>query len=277
MSPVASARAWRTASLRVAEEVDAELAHFRERLGEVARHIEPALETGILSEDITVRELSNLGDSALEAPCLKILSKRDEVDIVGIGSLFSVGASVAMSWWVKTPAQPTRKRHILNPASDSFYAYTGAKWFADPMRSGEAVVAGPYIDSWGRDDLTFTVSIPILAHNRPMGVVALDLDVTSFTERLIGRLLRVPGVNVILNDENRVVASTSPYLVTGLPLCGRNSSFARLEVVQGRSLAIAGSDWSLANLHSIGSTTSADRIVGDGTAGRVSTNSMQEG
>jgi hypothetical protein len=133
------------------------------------------------------------------------------------------GDGYSMLWWVVRNDVVIEKRHDLNPTSDAFYDFPDAEWFSAPMHTGGPALAGPYIDAWGTDDLTFTAALPLREGNRRLGVIALDVGVPRFLGDLTDVLDRLGLPAVLTNADGRVVVSTVPELSTGLRMTPRSS------------------------------------------------------
>jgi hypothetical protein len=127
----------------------------------------------------------------------------------------------AMVWWVHRGDSVVERTHSVDPESESFYDYASLRWFRTAMVSGQPTLSGPFIDTWGSDDYTVTVSLPVPGPSGPRGVVAADVDVRRFIESLTADLQRIPTPVALVNESDRVVVSTLPSLSTGLPIRSR--------------------------------------------------------
>src|SRR5690606_2863749 len=76
---------------------------------------------------------------------------------------------------------------------------------------------GPFIDAWGTDDHAITASLGLVHEGEFLGAAAADLNVVAVTDALASAL-RPHGDVVLLDDEDRVVASNRPLLSPGLLL-----------------------------------------------------------
>jgi hypothetical protein len=124
----------------------------------------------------------------------------------------------SMAWWVRTQDGIAPKRHVFNPRADSFYDVRQSPWFALPVRSGRRVLLGPYVDSWGTDDLTMTACSPVLIGADVVAVVAADLDAHAYVTE-VETLLEALGTPVALVDtEERVIAARRHQVETGVRL-----------------------------------------------------------
>ena len=124
---------------------------------------------------------------------------------------------VRLLWWQAEPdsGRITALRPDLRPASLDFYDYPATEWFDVPRRTGHRHVVGPYVDVHGTGRYLLTLTAPVLAGGEFLGVVGADVPVNRFENHLLRAL--DPGVDavVVLNDEGRVVLSTSPRWLVG--------------------------------------------------------------
>lgn len=152
----------------------------------------------------------------LEPQCLKVLAGSSLVEGMGlVWSRQDVDDS-GMLWWRAEEGRIARKQHIFNPESDSYYNYLGSRWFEAARRSKGLAVVGPFIDAWGTDDHTITASMRVV-EGEFLGVVAADLNVVAVTNALAASIERHGDV-VLVDNEDRVVASNRPLLSPGLLL-----------------------------------------------------------
>jgi methyl-accepting chemotaxis protein-like sensor len=128
----------------------------------------------------------------------------------------------AMVWWVHRGDSVVERTHSVDPDSESFYDYAALRWFRTATTSGRPTLSGPFIDAWGSNDYTVTVSLPVPESAGPGGVVAADVDVRRFVESLTADLRRIRVPLALVNESDRVVVSTVPALSTGLPIRPRS-------------------------------------------------------
>jgi methyl-accepting chemotaxis protein-like sensor len=128
----------------------------------------------------------------------------------------------AMVWWVHRGDSVVERTHSVDPDSESFYDYASLRWFRTAASSGLPTLSGPFIDAWGSNDYTVTVSVPVSGSAGLQGVVAADVDVRRFVESLTADLRRMPVPLALVNESDRVVVSTVPALSTGLPIRPRS-------------------------------------------------------
>jgi hypothetical protein len=138
----------------------------------------------------------------------------------------------AMVWWVHRGDSVVERTHSVDPDSESFYDYASLRWFRTATNSGRPTLSGPFIDAWGSNDYTVTVSVPVAGSTGPGGVVAADVDVRRFVDSLTADLRRIRVPLALVNESDRVVVSTVPALSTGLPIRPRSERTAESAVLQ---------------------------------------------
>ena len=163
--------------------------------------------------------------SELESAAIGLLTVPDTAAVGAgyAGEIPSKGKSrPTMVWWVRSSDGGIAQRsHNVNPAADNFYNYVALKWYASAKSAGSKVVTGPFIDMWGSDDFTVTVSIPMRSRVGLDGVLAADVDVRRLLKDLSRVLRRTQLPLAVVNETERVVVSSVPTLSTGLLLTPR--------------------------------------------------------
>ena len=158
------------------------------------------------------------GATDLEVRAHDLLTAPDQL-AVGLGLVAAPAPQrdVRLLWWQADPGggPVTALRPDLRPASVDFYDYTATDWFDVPRRTGRRHVLGPYVDVHGTGRYLLTLTGPLVADGEFVGVVGADVPVNRFESHLL-RLLD-PDVEavLVLNDESRVVLSTSPCWLVG--------------------------------------------------------------
>jgi hypothetical protein len=124
---------------------------------------------------------------------------------------------VHLEWWQLDPASDLvlALDPDLRPSSLGFYDYASADWFDVPRRTGRRHVVGPYVDVHGTGRYLLTLTTPVVVDGRFLGVVGADVPVSAFESRLLRELGPHDGAFVLVDDEDRVVLSTSPRWLTG--------------------------------------------------------------
>ena len=153
----------------------------------------------------------------LESACRECLGRSRTITGMGFIGEPENGFPTELSilWWIREHDEMRRKKHVLNPASDSYYDYNTSEWFGTPRSTGKPFITAPYVDSWGTDQLTLTAVIPLNLRGTFIGVIAADLDPALFL-RPIERLLLNTDRLTLVDSENRVILSSIPVLTSGI-------------------------------------------------------------
>ncbi len=157
------------------------------------------------------------GATHLEARARELLAAPGQL-AVGLGLVAAPrpDRDVRLLWWQADPdgSRIAALRPDLRPASLDFYDYPATEWFDVPRRTGRRHVVGPYVDVHGTGRYLLTLTGPLLAEGEFVGVVGADVPVNRFENHVL-RALDPGGNAVVLNDEGRVVLSTSPRWLVG--------------------------------------------------------------
>jgi hypothetical protein len=185
-----------------------------------------------------------LGDSAGPGGDGTVLADRVR-ELLGSAGQLAVGLGVVVApgpdrdpqllWWQTDPASGrlVALHPDLRPASLGFYDYTASDWFDVPRRTGRRHVVGPYVDVHGTGRYLLTMTGPVVAGGEFLGVVGADVPVNRFENHLLRAF--DPGVDavVVLNEEGRVVLSTSPRWLVGDLLAAPPSTLSPAAEVSG--------------------------------------------
>jgi DNA-binding FadR family transcriptional regulator len=164
-----------------------------------------------------VREPSKCDDLAALRPEIFAILDTHAVLAKGAGVITApdvlTEAALWVEWWWTTSASgaPERLRVNLDPAAPDFYDYTTAAWYADVRDSGAPQAVGPYVDHFCTGDYTITLSVPVTASGRFVGVAAADVLVSSL-ERQVTPVLRD---SALTSADGRVIASADPHRPPG--------------------------------------------------------------
>jgi hypothetical protein len=173
------------------------------------------------------------GGTDLEARAHDLLAAPGQL-AVGLGLVAAPAPQrdVRLLWWQADPGggPVTALRPDLRPASLDFYDYTATDWFDVPRRTGRRHVLGPYVDVHGTGRYLLTLTGPLVADGEFVGVVGADVPVNRFESHLLRVLDPDVEAVVVLNDESRVVLSTSPHWLVGDLLGTPPESVASTEV-----------------------------------------------
>ncbi|MGH8826349.1 MAG: cache domain-containing protein [Jiangellaceae bacterium] len=193
----------------VIERVFASVEHVRDLMSE---RYQDAVSRG---ESLTDADLCAIGPSILE-----LLSRPGEV-AVGMGLIVEPGLlpshPLRMEWWQWGSGKegPAPLEVDLHPDSLGFYDYAAAEWFSVPRRTRKRHIVGPYVDVHGTDRYVLTLTVPVEVAGTFLGVAGADVPVTRFETLVLRRLGRTAGNVVLVNNERRIVLSTSARWITG--------------------------------------------------------------
>ncbi|WP_392425139.1 cache domain-containing protein [Barrientosiimonas humi] len=158
--------------------------------------------------------------AALREPVVALLGAPGAVP-VGAGAILApdvlADAPLQLEWW-QVPAgasRPTRLEVDLNPSSLGFYDYLAAEWFDVPLRTGRRHVVGPYVDVHGTDLYVLTFTEPVHVDGEFVGVVGADVPSARLEGMLLPRLGDPSDQVLVLDDDGRVVLSTSGRWLVG--------------------------------------------------------------
>jgi hypothetical protein len=172
-------------------------------------------------------QTARAGAADLEERARELLAAPGQLAVgVGLVAAPRPDRDVRLLWWQADPddGRIAALRPDLRPASLDFYDYPATEWFDVPRRTGRRHVVGPYVDVHGTGRYLLTMTGPVIAGGEFLGVVGADVPVNRFENHLLRAL--DPGVDavVVLNEEGRVVLSTSPLWLVGDLLAGPPST-----------------------------------------------------
>jgi GntR family transcriptional regulator, transcriptional repressor for pyruvate dehydrogenase complex len=125
-------------------------------------------------------------------------------------------APLWLEWWWITPAgSPEQLQVNLDPAAPDFFDYTTAAWYTAADRLGTAQATGPYVDYFCTGEYTITLSVPVRAGGRFLGVAAADVLVSQLEGQVLPALLAAGRPVALTSPEGRVIAATTASLLPG--------------------------------------------------------------
>jgi hypothetical protein len=164
-------------------------------------------------ERLSGHDLERIAESVVP-----ILSDPDAVP-VGLGVIVApdvlADEPLYLAWWQGISGGADRLDFDLNAASLGFYDYLRAEWFERPRRSGKRHIVGPYVDVHGTDRYLLTVTEPVAVDGEFIGVAGADVAVGHFEELVLGELADAAVDVVVVNEERRVVVSSSGRWLVG--------------------------------------------------------------
>lgn len=158
-------------------------------------------------------------------PLLADLLQRPGQPAVGLGVIIEpellAAEPLRLEWWQLVDGGLQSLDADLNRDSLGFYDYAAADWFAVPRRTGQRHVVGPYVDVYGTERYTLTLTSPILVGTDFLGVAGADVPLDRFEQRVLAAVA-AEAEFVVTNGENRVVVSTSSATPPGSLLFSRD-------------------------------------------------------
>jgi hypothetical protein len=190
----------------------------------VSAVVEQVFATVARVHDTALRSLEREGRQAsggvLPAGTQELLREPGQL-AVGLGLVVAPrpeeGLPLRLEWWQVDPDDGSLRtlEPDLRPTSLGYYDYTATEWFDVPRRTGQRHVVGPYVDVHGTGRYLLTLTEPVVAGARFVGVAGADVPVRRFETHLLRTLGPLPAPFVLLNDEGRVVLSTAPRFLVG--------------------------------------------------------------
>lgn len=124
-----------------------------------------------------------------------------------------------LSWWlsprntVRSGPGPARLRQLKtdeDPASLHFHDYTRLEWWRVPLAEHRPHLTGPYVDYLCTEELTVTLTSPVIHEGEFWGIFGADLSVATLDALIAPAWGSVPGPPILLvNRDGRILASNS--------------------------------------------------------------------
>jgi methyl-accepting chemotaxis protein len=155
--------------------------------------------------------------------------------IMGVGVIAAEGVLSDRARWMEYYTLGDRGPEFLEVELEDrrhpdYYDYVSVEWFARPAETQQAWITGPFVDEGGTNAFMVTVSVPVLARGRFLGVGATDLRVEQIGTLCAPALRRLGAPAALVNHEGRIVASTDARaLPAGAELPGDASAWALAE------------------------------------------------
>ncbi|MFJ8113988.1 cache domain-containing protein [Streptomyces sp. NPDC096132] len=158
-------------------------------------------------------------DLAALRPGLHLRLAREEL-VSGVGFVAAPGlltdVPAWLEWW-QTGADGDVRPLLpdLDPGRSAYSDYTHWDWFTLPRETGRRAVAGPYVDYLCSDEYSLTLSAPVEAGGRFVGVAAADVYLRHFEAAVLPLLRTLPRPAYLVNARGRVAASADPGRLAG--------------------------------------------------------------
>lgn len=179
--------------------------------------------------------LDDLGE--LQKPIFGRLRAESEL-LAGTGVILAENVlgdrSHWLEWWQHRPDAPPKFLQVNHdPSSVEFYEFTEAEWFKRPREQHHRVLTGPYVDYCGTDEYLLTLSVPVLADDKFLGVAAADIHVAAFEKLLLRSRGPADPPTALVNRTERIVAASAPNHVTGTLLRGHEHHLRSTVDIEG--------------------------------------------
>jgi hypothetical protein len=140
--------------------------------------------------------------------------------IVGTGFIAGPGAlsdaELGAEWWKsQRDTRPVRLQLQLDRAADDYLDFPRLPWFVVPRDRSVDHITGPYVDYVCTDEYSLTLSSPVRAGGRFLGVVGADIYVRALEVSLFPELREFDARAVLVNSHGRVIVSNSVRQTTG--------------------------------------------------------------
>ncbi|GLY17056.1 hypothetical protein Kisp01_40710 [Kineosporia sp. NBRC 101677] len=155
-----------------------------------------------------------VAETVVEALRERARARLDAGLVLGCGFVSSKDAladrSLYLAWW------QGEGRRLLGEAGSpdgDLLDYTRREWFRVPERTRQRHVTGPYVDYVCTDEYVVTLSQPVVAGDRMLGIVGADTLVETLEDVLLAGL-GAAGATLV-SDHGRVMVSADHRLAAG--------------------------------------------------------------
>ena len=178
--------------------------------------------------------LDSLGTSATPAALDDLVSRQvlpsltEDGLLSGAGFIASPdyvqGRGVHFAWWLGplhdgpifgSTREPTRLDLTTRGYADYLRDVRGLEWYATPAATSRGHVTGPYVDHLCSCDYILTLTLPVLAATRVLGVVGADLAVRRIEREVLPSLLAADEPLALVNADGRVIVSSEASVAPG--------------------------------------------------------------
>ena len=186
-------------------------------------------------------------------PVAETMLGRQELPLVGAGFVAARNALGDAEWHMAWWQGADQERLLMLTMESAGETYSRREWFTIPMETGRGHITGPYVDFLCTDEYTLTLSVPVCAEGRFVGIAGVDMFVESVEKLLMGELENIDSRATLINGGGRVILSVEPQLAAGrllvpgwkestetiLPVAGADVGFSKVELRPCRDLPLA--------------------------------------
>ena len=194
---------------------------FQETISVAKRLAETTANILHTQQDIDLQQLK-LGAAqrtALQAELKQALSQCQFS--YGMGFASYCGSSAAaqeywtLEWWFKKDHHPQQAKLENYQNAQRFLDFRGFDWFRMPEKNQQLYIQGPYVDYICNAAYTITTAYPVMVQGQFVGVIAIDLLVSTLERLFLPCLTAIKQCAVIINAQHRVLTSNSVNFRTG--------------------------------------------------------------
>ena len=174
----------------------------------------------VLEPQVHDTQLINISSATRKDLFLTAANHLEQHPSDGVGLIFQrqlmAASSPELEWWIREGENFIRQEFVNDPDSPLFYDYEQLEWFQGGFGAEARTVAGPYIDYLGVNDYVTTWTMPFVIRNQTVGVVGIDLKISTVERILIPTLLKaVDGRAALVNENKQIIVSTIGPLPSG--------------------------------------------------------------
>jgi len=120
-----------------------------------------------------------------------------------------------LEWWFKKGDELQQAKLENYQNAQRFLDFRSFDWFQQPACSKQPYIQGPYVDYICNGAYTITTAYPVMVQSQFVGVIAIDLLVSSLEKVFLPGLRKIKQAAVIINDTARVITSNTKGFRTG--------------------------------------------------------------
>ncbi len=118
-----------------------------------------------------------------------------------------------LAWW-QGPDRSLLASSTFGPGQAAIDLHR-LEWYRVPAETLARHIAGPFVDYLCSNEITVTVSLPVMLNGEFSGVVCADVLIASLEQLLLPAVARLGAAAVLVNASGRVVVSADPDYETG--------------------------------------------------------------
>ncbi|MXP23449.1 hypothetical protein GIY30_19095 [Gordonia sp. HNM0687] len=147
-----------------------------------------------------------------------------DLPVLGMGFLPvpDDSARIRPQWWYQQPDAAKNKVGMKplsvapEPEALDFYDIVATEWWRNAVESNRPVASGPFVDISGTNAYVLTFAQSVRIDGELIGVVAVDVTVSTFQSLCQNDLLDLPRGTSVVNPEGMVLATNIGALLGGV-------------------------------------------------------------